>query len=187
MVNSKHRPRPVALIILDGWGYSESERGNAILAAHKPNWDRLWAQYPHTLIQGSGSYVGLPPDQMGNSEVGHLNMGAGRVVYQEITRIDRAIRQGEFQRSPVLVKALEQAERNGRDVHVIGLLSDGGVHSRQDHIHAMLRLAVERWAAIGSICTPSSTAVTRRRAVPPATSRRSSALPPRSAAAISSR
>lgn len=144
MVNSKHRPRPVALIILDGWGYSESERGNAILAAHKPNWDRLWAQYPHTLIQGSGSYVGLPPDQMGNSEVGHLNMGAGRVVYQEITRIDRAIRQGEFQRSPVLVKALEQAERNGRDVHVIGLLSDGGVHSRQDHIHAMLRLAVER-------------------------------------------
>ncbi len=144
MKTSKHRPRPLALIVLDGWGYSESAEGNAILAAPTPNWDHFWKDYPHLLIQGSGQYVGLPADQMGNSEVGHLNMGAGRVVYQEITRIDRAIEGGEFQRNQVLDDALRSAAQTGGAVHVLGLLSEGGVHSRQAHIHAMLRLAVER-------------------------------------------
>ncbi len=139
-----NRPRPLALLILDGWGYSESADGNAILAAPTPNWDHFWKDYPHMLIQGSGQYVGLPADQMGNSEVGHLNMGAGRVVYQEISRIDRAIEGGEFQKNQVLDDALGIAARNGKAVHVLGLLSDGGVHSRQAHIHEMLKLAVRR-------------------------------------------
>ncbi|MBK9131830.1 MAG: 2,3-bisphosphoglycerate-independent phosphoglycerate mutase [Gammaproteobacteria bacterium] len=138
------RPRPLALIILDGWGYSENPRDNAILAARKPNWDHLWRDYPHGLIQGSGNYVGLPADQMGNSEVGHLNMGAGRVVYQEITRIDRAIASGEFQANPVIRGALAKAAESGRAVHIFGLLSPGGVHSHQEHIHAMIRAAVSR-------------------------------------------
>jgi 2,3-bisphosphoglycerate-independent phosphoglycerate mutase len=144
MVDNKKRPRPLALIILDGWGYSEDPKGNAILAARKPNWDRIWKDYPRTLIQGSGNYVGLPADQMGNSEVGHLNMGAGRVVYQEITRIDRAIELGDFDANPVLNDALARVAASGRSVHVLGLLSEGGVHSRQEHIHAMLRLAARR-------------------------------------------
>ncbi|MDR2878121.1 MAG: 2,3-bisphosphoglycerate-independent phosphoglycerate mutase [Chromatiales bacterium] len=144
MVNKEYRPRPLALIILDGWGYSEEKDGNAILAAHKPNWDHLWKDYPHTLIQGSGNYVGLPADQMGNSEVGHLNMGAGRVVYQEITRIDRAIEQGEFHSNRIFTDALVRVAAAGRSVHVMGLLSEGGVHSRQEHIHAMLRLAAAK-------------------------------------------
>jgi 2,3-bisphosphoglycerate-independent phosphoglycerate mutase len=142
MTSSPHRPRPLALIVLDGWGYSETADGNAILAAPTPNWDHFWKDYPHMLIQGSGQYVGLPSDQMGNSEVGHLNMGAGRVVYQEITRIDRAIANGEFENNQVLDDALGIAARDGKAVHVLGLLSDGGVHSRQAHIHELLRLAV---------------------------------------------
>lgn len=146
MANNNKRPRPLALIILDGWGYSEEPHGNAILAARKPNWDRLWRDYPHTLIQGSGDFVGLPTDQMGNSEVGHLNMGAGRVVYQEITRIDRAIQLGDFDTNPVLSEALDRAASSGAAVHVLGLLSEGGVHSRQAHIHSMLQLAAQRVA-----------------------------------------
>ncbi|MCC6303364.1 MAG: 2,3-bisphosphoglycerate-independent phosphoglycerate mutase [Gammaproteobacteria bacterium] len=142
-----NRPRPLALIILDGWGYSEDPRHNAIHAARKPHWDRLWREHPHGLIQGSGSYVGLPADQMGNSEVGHLNMGAGRVVYQEITRIDRAIADGEFQANPVIRGALARAADTGRAVHILGLLSPGGVHSHQEHIHAMIRDAVGRVGA----------------------------------------
>jgi 2,3-bisphosphoglycerate-independent phosphoglycerate mutase len=137
-------PRPLALIILDGWGYSEDPRHNAIQAARKPNWDHLWRDYPHGLIQGSGNHVGLPADQMGNSEVGHLNMGAGRVVYQEITRIDRAIEGGEFQTNPVLNGALARAAASGKTVHLLGLLSTGGVHSHQEHIHAMIRMAVKQ-------------------------------------------
>ncbi len=141
------RPRPLALIILDGWGYSEDPHDNAIHAARKPNWDRLWRDYPHGLIQGSGNYVGLPADQMGNSEVGHLNMGAGRVVYQEITRIDRAISTGEFRANPVIDAALARAADTGRTVHILGLLSPGGVHSHQEHLYAMIRLAVGRVGA----------------------------------------
>jgi 2,3-bisphosphoglycerate-independent phosphoglycerate mutase len=144
MSTQSNRPRPLALIILDGWGYSEDPRDNAIHAARKPNWDHLWRDYPHGLIQGSGNYVGLPADQMGNSEVGHLNMGAGRVVYQEITRIDRAIASGEFAANPVINAALAKAAASGKAVHLFGLLSPGGVHSQQEHIHAMIRLAVGR-------------------------------------------
>lgn len=139
-------PRPLALIILDGWGYSDDPRHNAIHAALKPNWDHLWKDYPHALIQGSGNYVGLPADQMGNSEVGHLNIGAGRVVYQEISRIDRAIASGEFQANPVFNAALTKAAA-GASVHILGLLSPGGVHSHQEHIHTMIRMAVAKVGA----------------------------------------
>ncbi|MCG6935376.1 MAG: 2,3-bisphosphoglycerate-independent phosphoglycerate mutase [Proteobacteria bacterium] len=138
--------KPMALIILDGWGYSEETEYNAIAAAHKPNWDRLWNTCPHTLIRGSGAEVGLPADQMGNSEVGHLNMGAGRVVYQEFTRVNRSIKTGSFFSNQTLVDAVELARDTGKAVHILGLLSSGGVHSHEDHIHAMVELAAERGA-----------------------------------------
>jgi len=134
------------LVILDGWGYSESPECNAIVAAKKPNWDRLWSSYPHTLIRGSGAEVGLPADQMGNSEVGHLNLGAGRVVYQEYTRVSRSIKTGSFFTNQTLVDAVDLAKDSGKAVHILGLLSPGGVHSHEDHIHAMAELAVKRGA-----------------------------------------
>jgi 2,3-bisphosphoglycerate-independent phosphoglycerate mutase len=136
--------RPVVLLILDGWGYSEVPEHNAIHAARTPVWDRLWEQCPHTLIKTSGSSVGLPSGQMGNSEVGHLNLGAGRVVYQEITRISRAIRTGSFFNNATLVTAVDTAIERGSAVHILGLLSPGGVHSHEEHIHAMVQLAVQR-------------------------------------------
>jgi 2,3-bisphosphoglycerate-independent phosphoglycerate mutase len=136
----------MVLVILDGWGYSESKEHNAIAAAHKPNWDRLWNNYPHTLIRGSGAEVGLPADQMGNSEVGHLNLGAGRVVYQEFTRVSRSIKTGSFFNNQTLVDAVDLAKDNGKAVHILGLLSPGGVHSHEAHIHAMAELAVKRGA-----------------------------------------
>jgi 2,3-bisphosphoglycerate-independent phosphoglycerate mutase len=139
-----HHHRPLALIILDGWGYSEDPRHNAILAAKTPVWDHLWQDYPHTLISASGAGVGLPGDQMGNSEVGHLNLGAGRVVYQEFTRISRAIRTGSFFSNHTLTDAVDQALRDDKAVHILGLLSNGGVHSHEEHIHAMVELAVKR-------------------------------------------
>ena len=117
------RPKPIALIILDGWGYSENTEFNAIHAANKPVWDRLWEQYPHTLIRTSGAAVGLPAEQMGNSEVGHLNLGSGRVVYQEFTRVSRAIRTGSFFTNKTLTNAVDRAVENDRAVHIIGLLS----------------------------------------------------------------
>lgn len=138
--------RPLALIIFDGWGYSESAENNAILAANTPNWDSMWAKYPHTLINASGEGVGLPGDQMGNSEVGHLNLGAGRVVYQEFTRISLAIRNGEFFNNSVLIDAVEKAKTTDGAVHIFGLLSDGGVHSHEQHIHAMVELAAKQGA-----------------------------------------
>jgi 2,3-bisphosphoglycerate-independent phosphoglycerate mutase len=138
--------KPVALIILDGWGYSEDQDHNAIAAAHKPVWDRLWQQFPHTFIRTSGASVGLPGDQMGNSEVGHLNLGAGRVVYQEFTRVSRSIKTGSFFTNATLTDAVDQAIGTGTAVHIIGLLSPGGVHSHEEHIHAMVQLAVERGA-----------------------------------------
>ncbi|WP_455205617.1 2,3-bisphosphoglycerate-independent phosphoglycerate mutase [Kaarinaea lacus] len=141
---TKHRP--IALIILDGWGYSENPNSNAIHHAKKPFWDQLWQKYPHTLIKGSGSYVGLPNGQMGNSEVGHLNLGAGRVVYQEFTRVSRAIRTGSFFSNQTLTDAVDTAINNKKAVHILGLLSDGGVHSHQKHIQAMVKLAAERGA-----------------------------------------
>ncbi len=136
--------RPLALLILDGWGYSEAADGNAILAADKPVWDDLWRRYPHTLINTSGSAVGLPGGQMGNSEVGHLNLGAGRVVYQEFTRVSRSIRTGSFFSNQTLTGAVDEAIKRQSAVHIFGLLSPGGVHSHEEQIHAMIRLAVER-------------------------------------------
>lgn len=132
---------PVLLLILDGFGYREASESNAVLAAHKPNLDRLWRDYPHTLIQASEKHVGLPSNQMGNSEVGHLNIGAGRVVYQELSRVDVAIEDGSFYANPVLSRAIEQAKQNGGALHILGLLSPGGVHSHESHIFAMLEMA----------------------------------------------
>ena len=140
-------PKPIVLIVLDGWGYSEDRDYNAILNANTPCWDRLWQSKPHMLIKGSGSYVGLPNGQMGNSEVGHLNLGAGRVVYQEFTRVSRAIRTGSFFTNQTLTDAVDVAVRNNKAVHILGLLSDGGVHSHEEHIQAMAKLAAERGTA----------------------------------------
>ncbi len=140
------RIKPMVLVILDGWGYSESTDYNAIAAARKPNWDRLWERYPRTFVRGSGASVGLPAEQMGNSEVGHLNLGAGRVVYQEYTRVSRSIKTGSFFTNHTLVDAVELAKENDRAVHILGLLSPGGVHSHENHIHAMVELAVRRGA-----------------------------------------
>ncbi|MFN2308719.1 MAG: 2,3-bisphosphoglycerate-independent phosphoglycerate mutase [Gammaproteobacteria bacterium] len=137
-------PKPMVLIILDGWGYSEDTHFNAIAAARKPVWDRLWSHQPHTLIRTSGAAVGLPGDQMGNSEVGHLNLGSGRVVYQEFTRVSRSIKTGSFYANQTLTDAVDQAAANGHAVHILGLLSPGGVHSHEEHIHAMVDLAVKR-------------------------------------------
>ena len=138
--------RPTVLIILDGWGYSEDSASNAIMAANKPCWDKLWDNCPHTLVRGSGAEVGLPADQMGNSEVGHLNLGAGRVVYQEFTRVSRSIKTGSFFTNQTLVDAVTQAKNTNKAVHILGLLSPGGVHSHEKHIHAMAELAVKQGA-----------------------------------------
>jgi 2,3-bisphosphoglycerate-independent phosphoglycerate mutase len=136
--------RPIALIILDGWGYSETTESNAIHAAKTPNWDQLWQTYPHTLISASGEGVGLPDNQMGNSEVGHLNIGAGRVVYQEFTRVNVAIRDRSFFDNATLLQAVRNAKQAGKAVHILGLLSPGGVHSHADHIEAMVEVAVKQ-------------------------------------------
>ncbi len=138
--------KPVVLLILDGWGYREGGDDNAIHGAQTPVWDRLWQQYPHTLISTSGEAVGLPDGQMGNSEVGHLNLGAGRVVYQELSRIGRSIDSGDFYSNPTLTQAVDRAVTNGKAVHIMGLLSPGGVHSHEEHIHAMARMAAKRGA-----------------------------------------
>jgi 2,3-bisphosphoglycerate-independent phosphoglycerate mutase len=134
------------LIVLDGFGHSENPHSNAIMAARKPNWDRLLRENPHGLISGSGEDVGLPDGQMGNSEVGHMNLGAGRVVYQDFTRITKAIRDGDFFRNPVIAGAVDKAVAAGKAVHILGLLSPGGVHSHEDHLHAMVDLAAQRGA-----------------------------------------
>ncbi len=144
MASAKNRP--MVLVILDGWGYSEDPAFNAIFSARKPHWNKLWANYPHTLIQGSGTDVGLPAGQMGNSEVGHLNLGAGRVVYQELTRIERAIKSGMFFTNKTLTDAVDKAIASGKAVHILGLLSPGGVHSHEEHLQAMIQLAAERGA-----------------------------------------
>ncbi len=138
--------KPLALIILDGWGYREEQENNAVAHAQTPNMDALAAQYPNTLISGSGLDVGLPDGQMGNSEVGHVNLGAGRVVYQDFTKITKAIEDGEFNNNPALVDNLDAVISTGKAVHIMGLLSPGGVHSHQDHIIAMIKLAAERGA-----------------------------------------
>jgi len=139
-------PKPLVLIILDGFGHSEHREGNAILAAKMPVMDRLYKTMPNGLISGSGMDVGLPDGQMGNSEVGHMNLGAGRVVYQDFTRVTKSIRDGDFFTNPTICTAVDKAVGAGKAVHILGLLSDGGVHSHQDHLVAMAELAAQRGA-----------------------------------------
>jgi len=134
------------LIVLDGWGYREDTRDNAIALGNTPVWDQLWAQAPHTLISGSGLDVGLPAGQMGNSEVGHMSLGSGRIIYQNITRIDQAIVDGSFDSNPAYCNAIDKTIAAGGAVHVFGLLSAGGVHSHEQQIFAALRLAAKRGA-----------------------------------------
>lgn len=131
----------VGLIILDGWGLGDQSKADAIFNAKTPVMDSLLEKYPHSTLTASGEAVGLPDGQMGNSEVGHLNIGAGRIVYQELTRINKSIRDGEFFKNPVLTSCFEKAKQNGKKVHFIGLVSNGGVHSSQEHLHALLDMA----------------------------------------------
>ncbi|MDQ2069865.1 2,3-bisphosphoglycerate-independent phosphoglycerate mutase [Natronospira bacteriovora] len=138
--------RPILLVILDGWGDAPESDDNAIRRANTPNWDRIVGRYPHTLIHTSGPRVGLPEGQMGNSEVGHINIGAGRVVKQEFGRISGAIEDGSFFDKEAFCAAVDEAVRRGGAVHVTGLLSPGGVHSHESHVHAMVRLAAQRGA-----------------------------------------
>ena len=133
--------KPLMLMILDGFGYNPDTYGNAIKTAKKPNLDKLFAEYPHTLIGASGLDVGLPDGQMGNSEVGHTNIGAGRIVYQELTRISKEIKDGDFFRNEALCAAMDSAAKSGKAVHLMGLLSDGGVHSHIEHLFALIDLA----------------------------------------------
>lgn len=135
--------KPLALIILDGFGYNPNEYGNAIKAANTTNIDALFAKYPHTLIGASGMDVGLPDGQMGNSEVGHTNIGAGRIVYQELTRITKSIKDGDFFSNPALKAAIENCKKNHSALHLMGLLSDGGVHSHNAHLYGLVEMARE--------------------------------------------
>lgn len=132
--------RPVVLMVLDGWGWREETVGNAVLAARTPNFDRLWKQYPHTLVNTTGLAVGLPDAVMGNSEVGHMNIGAGRVVYQDLTRINQSITDGSFFQNPVFLSACKTVKESGGRLHLMGLFSDGGVHSHITHLQALLEL-----------------------------------------------
>jgi 2,3-bisphosphoglycerate-independent phosphoglycerate mutase len=134
--------RPVMLVILDGWGWREDSADNAVRQAHTPNFDRLWASYPHALLRTSGLDVGLPEGQMGNSEVGHLNIGAGRVVMQDLPRIGQAVRDGSLATRPELLAFIERLKASGGSCHLIGLVSPGGVHSHQDHAAALARILV---------------------------------------------
>ncbi|MBG9914218.1 2,3-bisphosphoglycerate-independent phosphoglycerate mutase [Bacillus sonorensis] len=130
-----------ALIILDGFGLRDETVGNAVAQANKPNFDRYWNKYPHQTLTASGEAVGLPEGQMGNSEVGHLNIGAGRIVYQSLTRVNVAIREGEFERNETFLDAMKHVKEKGTNLHLFGLLSDGGVHSHINHLYALLKLA----------------------------------------------
>lgn len=134
---------PVALIILDGFAIRGETMGNAVAQANKPNFDRLWEHYPHAYLTASGEAVGLPAGQMGNSEVGHLNIGAGRVVYQSLTRVNVAIREGHFEKNDTFLSAIEHVKKSGTSLHLMGLLSDGGVHSHINHLYALLQLAAD--------------------------------------------
>lgn len=133
--------KPLMLIILDGWGYREAREGNAILAARTPNLDHLTEEYPWCFLEASGEAVGLPEGQMGNSEVGHLNIGAGRIVYQDLTRINLSIRKGDFFKNPTFLGAISNAKANNSSLHLMGLVSYGGVHSYMTHIYALIKLA----------------------------------------------
>ncbi|RWX47677.1 phosphoglycerate mutase [Candidatus Electrothrix aarhusensis] len=136
--------RPVVLAILDGWGLAPASATNAVSVARTPNMDRWAANYPSTTLVAHNGLVGLPEGQMGNSEVGHLNIGSGRIVYQDYTRINRAVELGEFADNPVLTKVMDQVKAAGRRIHFCGLLSDGGVHSHLNHLAALLTMAGAR-------------------------------------------
>jgi len=146
MTNANSMKKTTALIILDGWGHSEKTESNAILQANTPVWDKLWQEQPHNLIQTSGMAVGLPEGQMGNSEVGHMNLGAGRIVYQNFTRITKDIEDNTFEQNPAINKAIDSAISNNKAVHLLGLVSPGGVHSHEDHIQAAVALAAKKGA-----------------------------------------
>jgi 2,3-bisphosphoglycerate-independent phosphoglycerate mutase len=143
MTNPK-QSGPLALIIIDGWGYSPVHEGNAIALADTPYYDQLLNDYPHTLLEASGTRVGLPPGIMGNSEVGHLNIGSGRVIRMDVSRVDYDISTGDFFKNPVLLAAMDEVKRNGKALHLLGLLSDGQVHSSLGHLYALLRMAQSR-------------------------------------------
>jgi 2,3-bisphosphoglycerate-independent phosphoglycerate mutase len=158
------RPKPLLLTILDGWGFSPAVEGNAIAAARKPTYDKLLREYPNTLIHTSGKFVGLPDGQMGNSEVGHLNIGAGRVLLMDVMRIDLMIQSGDFFRNPVLMTAMQAARK--RRLHLLGLASQGGVHSQLTHLYALLEMAKRE--GVADVCvhcftdgrdTPSNSAL----------------------------
>ncbi|RDY24388.1 2,3-bisphosphoglycerate-independent phosphoglycerate mutase [Romboutsia maritimum] len=134
--------KPVSLIIMDGFGYTKEKKGNAIANAKTPNLDKITKEYPNTLIKASGLDVGLPEGQMGNSEVGHTNIGAGRIVYQDLTRVSKAIKDGEFFENEVLCQAMDNAKKH--ELHLMGLLSDGGVHSHIEHLKALIKMAKEK-------------------------------------------
>ena len=140
----KNTKKPVCLIILDGWGQSEKRNGNAIMSARTPNMDYYKKVFPNTVLDASGEAVGLPEGQMGNSEVGHLNIGAGRVVYQELTRISKEIDNGDFFKNTALNSAMDNANSDSRSLHLMGLVSDGGVHSHMTHLKALIDLAIQR-------------------------------------------
>ena len=138
------KTRPVALIIMDGYGYREESDGNAIKIANEGVVSKLYKEYPSTLLGASGLSVGLPDGQMGNSEVGHLNIGAGRIVYQELTRITKEIQDGDFFKNKELNDAIDSALKNGKKLHLYGLLSNGGVHSHIEHLFGLIDLAKMR-------------------------------------------
>src|SRR6478672_9504989 len=133
--------RPVVLVVLDGWGYRESREGNAIKLSRTPTWDALWKRESRTLLEASGLAVGLPEGQMGNSEVGHLNLGAGRVVMQDLVRITQSIKEGSFFENPALVEACRRVKQSGGTLHLLGLMGKGGVHGVDTHLWALLDLA----------------------------------------------
>src|SRR3984957_1841074 len=133
------RPKPIVLTVLDGWGYRAESQGNAIALARKPTYDSLIKNFPNTVIHTSGPYVGLPEGQMGNSEVGHMNMGAGRIVHMDMTRIDLMVANKQMQNVPLFQQAMERGKTH--QLHIMGLLSDGGVHSHINHLFALLEMA----------------------------------------------
>lgn len=147
MTNTSAPVKPVVLLILDGFGHSEAREHNAVLQANTPNLDALKARFPNGLINASEHYVGLPDGQMGNSEVGHLNIGAGRIVFQDFERINNSLASGELFQLPALVNAMQALKANGKALHILGLLSDGGVHSYQPHIHGILEMAKQQGLA----------------------------------------
>ena len=158
-------PRPVVLCVLDGWGWREEEADNAVRLADTPNFDRLWAEEPHAFLQASEEAVGLPHGQIGNSEVGHMNLGAGRVVFQDLQMIFNAIADGSLAKAKALQKHIAALKASGGTCHLMGLLSPGGVHAHQDQIAALARIVAE--AGVPVAVPPIPTGATPRRAPAP--------------------